>query len=167
MTAIWEQLPYKYTITLIENGVQMTKGNADKQQQYKYKRGVVPLDEIQETSKILIKNHPKITQQQADLVHAVLHDGCTVTEASRRIGANKAWAWRTAQKQHVMDYRKELALSVLGWHGSQAMATMVDLLQHKSGNVRLEASRDLMDRAGIRSEPARPTTAVQINFGVD
>ena len=145
----------------------MSKQNANPEQAQKYNRGGVPMDEIELSANTIRIIHPKVTDQQAELVHAVLHDGCNVTEASRRIGANKAWAWRTAQKQHVSDYRKELALSVLGWHGSQAMATMVSLLEHKSGNVRLEASRDLMDRAGIRSEPVRPTTAVQINFGVD
>lgn len=144
-----------------------TKGLADPIQSHKYKRGVVPMNEIKSNAQTIRSLHLKVTDQQAELVHAVLHDGCTVTEASRRIGANKAWAWRTAQKQHVMDYRKELSLSVLGWHGTKALATMVELLEHKSGNVRLEASRDLLDRAGVRTAEQRPTTAVQINFGID
>ena len=141
----------------------MSKGLANPTQSHKYKRGVVPMDEIKSNAQTIRSLHLKVTDQQAELVHAVLHDGCTVTEASRRIGANKAWAWRTAQKQHVMDYRKELS----GWHGTKALATMVELLDHKSGNVRLEASRDLLDRSGMRTAEQRPTTAVQINFGVD
>jgi hypothetical protein len=45
---------------------------------------------------------------------------------------------------------------------------MRDLLTAKSAHVRLEASRDLMDRAGLRVDaPKTANTAVQINFNVD
>jgi hypothetical protein len=48
------------------------------------------------------------------------------------------------------------------------MATMRELLDSKSQYVRLEAARDLMDRAGFRQDAVRtPSTAVQINFNVD
>ena len=59
-------------------------------------------------------------------------------------------------------------MMTLGWDATQAMATMRDLLQSNSQHVRLEAARDLMDRAGLRNDaPIGPSTAVQINFNVD
>ena len=111
---------------------------------------------------------PQVTDAQAELVHVILHDGCNPTEAAERLGRNKAWAYNTLRKQHVIEYRQQLAMLTLGWDATQAMATMRELLTSKSQYVRLEAARDLMDRAGFRQDAVRaPSTAVQINFNVD
>jgi hypothetical protein len=137
-------------------------------QQEKYSGSVVPMNEIETNSQSLLPQHTKITEAQADLVHAMLHDGCNPTEASIRLGRNKAWAYITLNKPHVIEYRQQLAMSCLGWDATQALATMRDLLTSKSAHVRLEASRDLMDRAGFRVDaPRTANTAVQINFNVD
>jgi len=145
----------------------MTKAN--KQQQDKYNNSLVPLEDIHSSSQQLSPIHPNVTDAQKDLVHAMLHDGCNPTEASKRIGRNKAWAYKTINKQHVIDYRQELAMKTLGWDATQAMATMRELLNAKSSFVRLEASKDLMDRAGFRADApsVHSNTAVQINFNVD
>ena len=141
---------------------------ADLTQQEKYSGSVVPMNEIETNSQSLLPQHTKITEAQADLVHAMLHDGCNPTEASVRLGRNKAWAYITLNKTHVIEYRQQLAMSCLGWDATQALATMRDLLTSKSAHVRLEASRDLMDRAGFRVDaPRTANTAVQINFNVD
>ena len=59
-------------------------------------------------------------------------------------------------------------MNCLGWDATQALATMRDLLNAKSAHVRLEASRDLMDRAGLRVDaPRQSNTSVNINFNVD
>jgi len=141
---------------------------ADTTQQEKYKGSIVPMDEIESNAKTLRQVSPEITQAQADLVHHMLHDGCNPTEASKKLGRNKAWAYKTIKKQHVIEYRQQLAMQTLGWDATQAMATMRELLTAKSSYIRLEASRDLMDRAGLRLDtPKTPTSAVQINFNVD
>lgn len=144
----------------------MTKANT--QQQERYKGGVVPMEDIEKHSPTLRTSHSKVTDAQADLVHMILHDGCNPTSAAERLGRNKAWAYNTLNKQHVIDYRQQLAMMTLGWDATQAMATMRELLGSKSQYVRLEAARDLMDRAGFRNDaPRAPSTAVQINFNVD
>ncbi len=98
----------------------------------------------------------------------ILHNGCNPKDAADALGRNKAWAYNTLNKQHVIDYRQQLAMMTLGWDATQAMATMRELLGSKSQYVRLEAARDLMDRAGFRNDTGRvPSTAVQINFNVD
>ena len=144
----------------------MTKANT--QQQERYKGGVAPMEDIEKHSPTLRTSHSKVTDAQADLVHMILHDGCNPTEAAGKLGRNKAWAYNSLNKQHVIEYRQELAMMTLGWDATQAMATMRDLLQSNSQHVRLEAARDLMDRAGLRNDaPRGPSTAVQINFNVD
>lgn len=141
---------------------------ANSTQQDKYKGSVVPMGDIQTNSQTLLPQHSKVTEAQADLVHAMLHDGCNPTEGAKRLGRNKAWAYITLNKPHVVEYRQQLAMSCLGWDATQALATMRDLLSSKSAHVRLEASRDLMDRAGLRVDaPKVANTAVQINFNVD
>tara|TARA_R100000426_G_C4807448_1_gene105107 strand:- start:469 stop:903 length:435 start_codon:yes stop_codon:yes gene_type:complete len=144
----------------------MTKAN--EQQQEKYRGGVVPMDDIEKHSPTLRQQCSKVTDAQAELVHMILHNGCNPTEAADAIGRNKAWAYNTLNKQHVIDYRQQLAMMTLGWDATQAMATMRELLGSKSQYVRLEAAKDLMDRAGFRNDaPRTPSTAVQINFNVD
>ena len=144
----------------------MTKANTE--QQEKYKGGVVPMDDIEKHSPTLRQQYSKVTDAQAELVHMILHNGCNPTDAAKNLGRNKAWAYNTLKKQHVIEYRQQLAMMTLGWDATQAMATMRELLGSKSQYVRLEAARDLMDRAGFRNETVRaPSTAVQINFNVD
>ena len=144
----------------------MTKANTE--QQDRYKSGVVPMEDIEKHAPTLRSAHDKVTDAQADLVHMILHDGCNPTQAAEKLGRNKAWAYNSLNKQHVIEYRQELAMRTLGWDATQAMATMRELLQSKSQHVRLEAARDLMDRAGFRNDaPRGPSTAVQINFNVD
>ena len=143
----------------------MTKSNEI--QQERYKASVVPMDEIEKTAQTLKSTNP-ITEAQADLVHAMLHDGCNPTEASKRLGRNKAWAYKTLNKQHVIEYRQQLAMMTLGWDATQAMATMRELLTAKSSYIRLEASKDLMDRAGLRVDaPKVAGNTVSINFNLE
>ena len=125
------------------------------------------MNEIESNAKTL-RPMSEITDAQAELVHMMLHDGCNPTEASKRLGRNKAWAYKTLNKQHVIEYRQQLAMMTLGWDATQALATMRELLQAKSNYIRLEASKDLMDRAGLKVEPVRgANTNVSINFNID
>lgn len=143
----------------------MTK--ADVIQQERYSRSKVPMSEIESNAKTL-RPMSEITDAQAELVHMMLHDGCNPTEASKRLGRNKAWAYKTIVKQHVIEYRQKLSMMTLGWDATQALATMRELLTAKSSYIRLEASKDLMDRAGMRVDaPRQANTAVNINFNVD
>lgn len=143
----------------------MTKAN--EQQQEKYTGGVVPIEDIDKEAKTLRQIHHKVTDPQAELVHALLHDGCNPTEAAKRLGRNKAWAYNTLNKQHVIEYGQQIAMQTLGWDATQAMATMRNLLTDKSSYVRLEAAKDMLDRSGFKVDSVNtPSTAVQINFNV-
>tara|TARA_R100001510_G_scaffold55864_1_gene60432 strand:- start:5164 stop:5595 length:432 start_codon:yes stop_codon:yes gene_type:complete len=141
---------------------------ADKSKQDVYKGAIVPIEDIESGANELRVVHEKVTDAQAELVEMMLHDGCNPTEAAKRMGRNKSWAYNTLNKQHVIEYRQSLAMTVLGWDATQAMATMRTLLQDKSSYVRLEAAKDLLDRAGFSMEGGGkvPNTAVQVNFNL-
>jgi len=126
------------------------------------------MEDIEKHAPTAQAGNEKLTDTQAELVHMILHNGCNPSEAAKTLGRNKSWAYNTLKKQHVIEYRQQLAMMTLGWDATQAMATMRELLNSKSQYVRLEAARDLMDRAGFRQDAVRtPSTAVQINFNVD
>jgi len=157
---------YMYTSSEGDWDRYMAKANVSKQE--RYKGGVVPMDDIDKHAPTARANNEEVTDAQAELVHMILHNGCNPTTAAERLGRNKSWAYNTLNKQHVIDYRQQLAMMTLGWDATQAMATMRELLGSNSQYVRLEAARDLMDRAGFRNDaPKTPSTAVQINFNVD
>ena len=141
---------------------------ADKTKQDVYKGAIVPTEDIEKGANELRVLHQKVTDAQAELVKMMLHDGCNPTEAAKRMGRNKSWAYNTLNKQHVIEYRQSLAMTVLGWDATQAMATMRTLLQDKSSYVRLEAAKDLLDRAGMSVDGGGkvPGTAVQVNFNL-
>ena len=140
---------------------------ANPEKQKKIKGALVPMEDITEASNDLRVMHEKVTDAQAELVHMMLHDGCNPTEAAKRLGRNKAWAYNSLNKQHGVEYRQALGMSTLGWDATQAMATMRELLRDKSSYVRLEAAKDLLDRAGMSVDaPKVPSTAVQVNFNL-
>ena len=86
----------------------MTK--ADESQQERYKGGLVPMEDIEKHAPEVRTTQPQITDAQAELVHIILHDGCNPTQAAERLGRNKAWAYTTLKKQHVIEYRQQLAM---------------------------------------------------------
>ena len=110
---------------------------ANESQQEKYKAGIVPMSDIEKHAPIAKASNEKITEAQQELVHVILHDGCNPTEAAKRLGRNKAWAFNTLRKQHVIEYRQQLAMMTLGWDATQAMATMRELLTSKLGLDRM------------------------------
>ena len=115
---------------------------ADKTKQDVYKGAIVPTEDIEKGANELRVVHEKVTDAQAELVEMMLHDGCNPTEASKRLGRNKAWAYKTIVKQHVIEYRQKLSMMTLGWDATQALATMRELLTAKSSYIRLEASKN-------------------------
>jgi hypothetical protein len=110
---------------------------------------IIPIDEIDKKSLGLREQHPRITNRQHELVATLLHDGCTITSAAETMDANRTWACKTLNKQHVIEYMHQLAKNTIGAHSLKAIATMDKLLSAKSDHVRLEAAKDLMDRAGL------------------
>ena len=110
--------------------------------------------------------HPRVTDRQAQLVAHLLHDGATVDEAAKRIGANRAWAYTTLRKQWVREYAQDMRDALLCGLGLRALATAGDLLgQAKSERLRAEIAMDLMNRAGVGDGPKQaPSVLIQFNL---
>ena len=107
-----------------------------------------------------MKKKNELTTKQRDLVDTIVTTGCTITEASQKVGyakgeAGRVVASRTLRLPHVQRYMMERVANTIGLGAVSASRKLVELsADAKSEYVQLEASRDLLDRAGIRA-PAR------------
>ena len=68
------------------------------------------MEDIEKHAPVAKASNEKITENQQELVHAILHNGCNPTQAAEQLGRNKAWAYNTLKKQHVIEYRQQLAM---------------------------------------------------------
>lgn len=121
-----------------------------------YEHPIVPIEAITEASNELRQEHPLVTDEQAHFVHLIVQTGKNPAQLAKLTGKNKAWLYYNMSKAAVCDYRQAVAIRVLGWDSAAALSTMRSLLQSKSDYIKLEAARDLLDRAGLSLEPAAP-----------
>jgi len=104
-----------------------------------------------------MKKKNELTTKQRDLVDTIVTTGCTITEASQKVGyakgeAGRVVASRTLRLPHVQRYMMERVANTIGLGAVSASRKLVELsADAKSEYVQLEASRDLLDRAGIRA----------------
>jgi phage terminase small subunit len=99
----------------------------------------------------------KLTGKQRALVDALVTTGCTITEASQKAGyakgeAGRVIASRTLRIPKVQQYMMNQISSTIGMGAIQA-SHMLNALSGsaKSEYVRLEASKDILDRVGLRA----------------
>ena len=99
----------------------------------------------------------QLTTKQKELVDTIVTTGCTITEASQKVGyakgeAGRVVASRTLRLPHVQRYMMERVANTIGLGAVSASRKLVELsADAKSEYVQLEASRDLLDRAGVRA----------------
>ena len=104
-------------------------------------------------------NNNKLTEKQTALVDTLVTTGKTITEC----------ASRTLRLPHVQKYMMERIANTIGMGAVVASRRLVELSNDaKSEYVQLEASRDILDRAGIRA-PDRVQHHVQgdIKISID
>jgi len=98
-----------------------------------------------------------LTYKQRALVDTLVATGCTITEASQKAGYSKGEsgrvvASRTLRLPKVQAYLQQEVSNKLGLGSVHASSTLLHLIQNgKSEYVRLEASKDLLDRIGMRA----------------
>ena len=111
-------------------------------------------------SKDLDNGRRHLTKKQMVLVDTLVAEGCSITKASQEAGYAKGESGRvTASKalrlQHVQAYMMQRVAESLGVNATTAAARLVQLAQGaKSEYVQLEASKDILDRAGFK-DPER------------
>jgi len=99
----------------------------------------------------------KLTDKQTALVDTLVATGCTIREAAAEAGYAKGDAGRvTASKAlklpHVQAYMMQRVGETIGLNATFAAAKVVKLAQGaKSEYVQLEASKDILDRAGYKA----------------
>ena len=99
----------------------------------------------------------KLTDKQTALVDTLVAKGCTVKDAAEIAGYAKGDAGRvTAQKTlklpHVQSYMMQAIGEQMGLSATLAASKMLNLAKGaKSEYVQLEASKDILDRAGFKA----------------
>ena len=99
----------------------------------------------------------KISGKAKSLVDTLVATGCTITEASQKAGyskgeAGRVVASRTLRLPKVQAYLQQEVSNKLGLGSVHASSTLLHLIQNgKSEYVRLEASKDLLDRIGMKA----------------
>ena len=96
----------------------------------------------------------ELTPRQILLVDTLVATGCTITEASQIAGYAKGDSGRVsaskALRTHkVQQYMQSLVMNSIGLNATKASIRLMQLSESaKSEYVQLEASKDLLDRAG-------------------
>ena len=98
----------------------------------------------------------KPTAKQRALVDTLVTEGCSVQKAAEAAGYSSGESARTSGHRalalpHVQQYMQEKMLETFGLSATGALATVARLSRGaKSEYVQLEASKDLLDRAGYK-----------------
>ena len=99
----------------------------------------------------------KITEKQKKLVDTLVAKGCSIKRASEEAGYAKGESGRvTASKAlktpHVQQYMMQTISDSMSLNATKALNKIVALSSNaKSEYVSLEASKDILDRAGFKA----------------
>ena len=98
----------------------------------------------------------RITKKQMALVDTIVAKGCSIKEASIEAGyakgdAGRVTASKTLRLPHVQEYMQQCIRQSIGLNATIASRRVLDLASSaKSEYVQLEASKDILDRAGYK-----------------
>lgn len=97
------------------------------------------------------------TAKQRALVDALVANGCSITEGARLAGyasgeSGRVTASKSLRLAHVQAYMMQRVAETMGVSATIAAAKLVQLARGaKSEYVQLEASKDILDRAGFKA----------------
>jgi phage terminase small subunit len=98
----------------------------------------------------------KLTDKQTALVDTIVAKGCTIAQAAEEAGyaageSGRVTATKTMKLAHVQQYLAQRMNEEFGLSATLAVGTVRRLATSaKSEYVQLEASKDLLDRAGYK-----------------
>ena len=101
-------------------------------------------------------NSKKLTDKQTRLVDTLVALGCSVTHAAREAGyaegeSGRVSASKALRQPHVQQYMMQRVSEQLGMNATVAASKVLKLASGaKSEYVQLEASKDILDRAGFK-----------------
>ena len=118
------------------------------------------------------KQEDELTDKQRKLVDTIVATGCTITEAAKTAGystgdGGRVTASRTLRIPKVQNYMMKQIANTVGLGAVHASRKMVDLsMNARSEYVQLEASKDILDRVGIRA-PDKVQHTLDANLSVN
>ena len=98
----------------------------------------------------------KLTKKQSCLVDTLVATGCTLREAATEAGyangeSGRVTASKTIRLPHVQSYMMQRVNEQIGMNATVAAARVMNLATGaRSEYVQLEASKDILDRAGFK-----------------
>jgi phage terminase small subunit len=112
-----------------------------------------------------------ISPKAKNLVDILVSTGCTITEASKLAGykgnSSRVSASKMLRKPEVQAYMMQEVQRAFGLHSARAVAKLSKLSSDaKSEYVQLEASKDILDRAGFKA-PDKHQHLVAGNFSIN
>lgn len=105
----------------------------------------------------LVNSSKKLTAKQTALVDALVANGCSIKKASEMAGyasgeAGRVTASKTLKLPHVQQYMMQRLGETMGLNATFAASKVLRLATSaKSEYVQLEASKDILDRAGLKA----------------
>lgn len=116
----------------------------------------------------------KLTTKQMALVDTLVATGCSITKAAAEAGyargdSGRVTASKALKLSHVQQYMMTRVQETIGLNATKAAAQVSKLAQGaKSEYVQLEASKDILDRAGYKPiERAQVQVAGDISVSID
>ena len=116
----------------------------------------------------------RITKRQRLLVDTIVANGCSIKEASLIAGYSKGdssrvTASKTLRLPHIQEYMQMRIRESIGINATKASHKMLELsTSAKSEYVQLEASKDILDRAGYKPvEKSMSLVQGNINVSID
>jgi len=114
----------------------------------------------------------ELTTRQQAFIDNLLTNGGTATQCAIKAGYStksaKTEASRLLKHDKVLKALQNQAIKTLGYRSIQALDTISHLSSNANSEyVKLEASKDILDRAGIRTEDGAQTrvgNAIQVNI---
>jgi len=98
-----------------------------------------------------------LTSKQERLVDTLVAKGCSIKDAAHEAGyasgeAGRVTASKALRLPHVQSYMMQRVSETMGVNATIAASRLVKLAQGaKSEYVQLEASKDILDRAGFKA----------------
>ena len=105
---------------------------------------------------VLMLTQRKLTKKQMLLIDTIVATGCSVTKASKIAGysegeSGRVTASKTLRLPHIQEYMQQRIRESIGLNATIASKKVLDLASSaKSEYVQLEASKDILDRAGYK-----------------
>jgi len=109
-----------------------------------------------------------LTDQQQQLVDLLTTTSWPKTKIADEMGVNTGWVYQAIRKPHVKEALQQAISDALLDGAASAIVKVKELVEHKSGYVALEASKDLLDRAGFKPvDRAQVAVAGDVKISID